>query len=512
MPPAQRRDSSNTGLTLFAQGNALARQYRFEEAASAYRQALAAAPHLSGAWNNLGNVEKYLGHFDAAMDCYQRALEVMASNGEATPEELARRHSNLLISSHYLDSLSHDRLFELHREWAARHADRLAPDSVAWPHSLEEDRPLRLGYVSGSFNGKIVGHLLYSILRTHDRRRFTLAAYSSTRESDAYTTCLREQFHLWRDVSGQDDATVCRQIREDRIDILVDLDGHSPTGRPLIFARRAAPVQVAWLDYFNTTGLSTMDYILTDPHTTPEDSPQRYTETVWRLPETRFCYTPPDYAPPVAPAPTLESGRLTFGSFNRQDKLNPRLIDLWAKLLRTTPDTRLLLKNTALDITAVRQTLMERFTRQGVEPERLILRGRSPHAQMLAEYGEVDIALDTFPYNGGLTSCECLWMGVPIVALEGERMIARQTAAMLRLLGLDDWVARTPEEYLDIARHKSRQILEVTDLRARLRKLMIASTLCDAERFTRQLESAYRDMWRRFRGMASTSRTEQCDP
>lgn len=281
------------------------------------------------------------------------------------------------------------------------------------------------------------------------------------------------------------------------MDILVDLDGHSPTGRPRLFARKPAPVQVEWLDYFDTSGLATMDYILTDPYTTPADSPQRFSETPYRLPHTRFCYTPPEYVPPVAGPPCLTGRPFTFGSFNRQDKLNPTLLARWAEILLAAPGSRLLLKNRALEAAAVRASVLESFGKAGIGPDRLLLRGPSPHADMLAEYAEVDVALDTFPYNGGLTSCECLWMGVPIVALEAERMIGRQTAAMLRLLGLDDWVADSPADYVRLAVAKSREPAALAPLRAGLRERMAASPLCDAGRFAVDLETAYRTMWRR---------------
>lgn len=476
-----------------ALGNALVRASAIERAREAYRRAAEIDPRLPGVWLNLGNLEKYLGRFSEAVACYRRDIEQTTE-----PSEGARRHSNLLFALHYDEELDHDELFRAHVQWAERHAHGGNPRSTDWPNTRDPDRPLRIGYLSGSFNGLILGHLLYGILSQQDREQYPLYAYSSTRIEDEYTARLRSQCGHWVDLAGLDDDAATARIRADAIDILVDLDGHSPTGRPLILARRPAPVQVEWLDWFDTTGMETVDYLLTDPFTTPADSPQRFAETPWRLPYTRFCYTPPDYAPAVAEPPSLSGRPLTFGSFNRQDKLHPRLHARWAEVLRALPESRLLLKNRALRAPAVREALHTSFEQLGIDRARIELRGPSPHAAMLAEYADLDIALDSFPYNGGLTTCECLWMGVPLVALEGERMIGRQSGAMLRLLGLDDWVAATPADYVELAVEKARQPEALPDLRGSLRPRMAASPLCDAPRFARDLEQAFRGMWRRY--------------
>jgi len=241
-----------------------------------------------------------------------------------------------------------------------------------------------------------------------------------------------------------------------------------------------------------------VDYILTDPWTTPEGSPQRFTEELLRLPDSRFLYAPVPYAPEVAPLPGAGRDAFTFGSFNRYDKLGPELVACWAEILRRVPESRLVIKNSAIAIPHARDELSRGFASRGIAPERIELRTRSPHAAMLAEYGDIDLGLDTFPYNGGLTTCEALWMGVPMVAIEEARMISRQTSSMLRLVGLEDFIATTRDEYVALAVQWSQEREKLAAVRASLRERMRASPLCDGVRFTHNLETALRAVWRRY--------------
>lgn len=483
----------NHAMGHFVLGNTLVRRLDFTAARAAYLRAVELDPGLAGPWFNLGNLEGYLGRGREALAFHRRAIAL-----NADPVQRWRQHSHVLITLHRDETLTPEELFREHLRWAEENTAGLPPPAADWPNSREPERPLRLGYVSGSFNGQIVGHFLPHVLEHHNRGDWQVTLYSSTRGEDDATRRFRAAADAWVDIGALDDDAAAARVRADGIDILVDIDGHSPTGRPLLFARKPAPLQVSWLDWFNTTGLATMDYILTDPYTTPVGGSQRFAEEPYRLPHTRFCYRPPEFAPPVAPPPLAAGAPLTFGSFNRQDKLHPLLLARWAEILHSAPESRLLLKNRALGAPAVRQEIAKTFAQQGVAPERLLLRGPSDHAAMLAEYAEVDIALDPYPYNGGLTTCECLWMGVPIIALEGERMIGRQTAAMLRLLGLDDWVASRHDDYVRLAVAKAADRAALADLRQRLRPLMAASPLVDAAGFCRDLEAAFRDMWRRY--------------
>ena len=471
----------------FTLGNFYAKRYEFERARSSYRHAVELAPQWSGAWNNLGNVEKYLGNLPGAIACYDRAVSADPDN--------AALHSNALISLYYDYSTSHEQLFARHLVWAERHAARYYPHGRVWSNSPDADRRLRLGYVSSGFDGRILGHFLRNVLQHHDHERFATYAYSNTHHPDHYTAALRTTFDHWREVRTLSDDAVARQVEADEIDILVDLDGHTPDSRLLVCARKPAPVLITWLAYWNTTGMRTVDYILTDHHTTPYHSPQRFTEATLMLADSRFCYAPVSYAPDVSTLPCKGRDTFTFGSFNRYDKLGGEVIDAWSEILRRVQKSRLVIKNSALAVPHARAELSRRFIAQGIVADRVEFRSRSPHAEMLAEYGDIDLALDTFPYNGGLTTCEALWMGVPMVAIEEERMISRQTSAMLRLVGGEDFIASTRDDYVALAVRWANDIERLASVRRSLRERMRSSPLCDGVRFTRNLEHALRTAW-----------------
>ena len=274
--------------------------------------------------------------------------------------------------------------------------------------------------------------------------------------------------------------------------------GHTAGNRLLLFTRRPAPVQASWLGYPGTTGLSSIDYLVMDAISAPPDAERWCVEALARLPYGRFSYMPPSYAPAVVEPASRRGGPLTFGSFNNVAKLGPEVVQLWAKVLAASPGSRLVLKWKSLGDAATRERVAGAFAAAGLAPERLELRGRSPHAQMLAEYGDIDIALDPFPFSGGLTSCEALWMGVPVVTLPGDRPASRQTLGFLHGLGLDDLAAGSKADYVRIAAALAADSGRRAELRETLRSRMAASPLADASLFTPTLEAAFRRMWRRW--------------
>jgi predicted O-linked N-acetylglucosamine transferase (SPINDLY family) len=303
----------------------------------------------------------------------------------------------------------------------------------------------------------------------------------------------------WRSLAGLSDELAAKMISSDAIDILVDLAGHTALNRLTLFAGKPAPIQTSWLGYWGTTGLAAMDYLLSDAVTLPPDAERFYSEKIVRLPSGRFCYAPPDYAPSPAPhSPMCQSGQVTFGSFNNPDKLTRDVIGVWAAVLRAVPQSRLLLKWATLADEGVRRRLSEAFAAEGIGSERLLLREKSPHAEMLTEYGDIDIALDPFPFSGGLTSCEALWMGVPVLTLPGDRAASRQTLGFLQALDSTEWAAASPADYVKIATTLAADGQRLSAIRQTLRQRMANSSLCDGPTFTRDLEAVYRKLWRQW--------------
>lgn len=357
-------------------------------------------------------------------------------------------------------------------------------------------RRLRIGYVSPDFRQHPVAYFLEAVLAHHNATQFEIFCYSDVASPDAVTARLRALSHQWRDIHGLSDEGLYTQIRQDGIDILVDLAGHTDRNRLFVFARKPAPVQISWIGYFNTTGLRAMDYFISDVYSSPPEISQLYTEKLVRLPHTRFCYHPPECAPPVAPPPAEHNGFVTFGCFNNLAKLNDEVIATWAQILNTLPTSRIVLKALALGDDAVQARYWKLFASHGIADERVVFSGFSPHAEMLGQYGDIDIALDPFPFTGGLTSCEALWMGVPLITLAGETLVSRQSASLLMNLDLPELIANSPQHYVEVAVELARNPSRRLFLRNSLRAQMKTSPLCDANGFTQDLEQIFLDTYR----------------
>lgn len=504
-------------------GNALQLLGRSDEAVAAYERVLALNPDHAEALNNLGNARLAQGDVAAALACFDRALTRKPNDGLvlnsraralhqqgdiaaarnafeaalAARPELADIHSNLLYLVNQDPALSDDEVLEAHRAFGRRLSAAVPPPALH-TNARQPERILKIGYVSGDFALHPVGYLSASVLEAHDRAAVTVYGYSGRVVEDVMTARIRGAVDQWRATAGLSDDALADQVRADGIDILVDLSGHTLGNRMGVFARKPAPVQASWIGYFNTTGLPAIDYLLTDTANVPPGAERWFTEEVVHLREGRFCYAPPDDAPAVAPPPLVARGQATFGSFNNLSKLSPDVIELWAQVVLAVPDARLMLKWRSLADRGERERLLARFDAAGLPPARIELRPFSPHAAMLAEYAEVDVALDPFPFTGGLTSCEALWMGVPLVTLPGSRAVSRQGLGLLTQIGLETLAARDPADYVAIAAGLARDPGRLAELRAGMRARMTGSSLCDATRFTRGLEAAYRDLWRRW--------------
>ena len=424
-----------------------------------------------------------------------RAANLLQERALVSNPNMPAIRSNIAFNSTYLPDLSDAEVFECHLEWARRYTGGEAGPAFAHNQPKQPDRPLRIGYVSGDFGTHPVGFLLRDVIRYHDRESFEVHCFSMMRKDDEITVAIRDSAHAWHDVLLSSDEELAREVNDKRIDILVDLSGHTAYNRLPSFVLRPAPVQATWIGYFHSTGLEQIDYFITDPYTSPAGSGQLFTETPVWLPHSRFCYSPPAYAPEVAVTPALGQRRITFGCFNRVEKLVDPVIDAWVAILKAVPASRLLLKAGALQNEGLCEKLRQRFVDRGLDSERLALAGPSSHQEMLEQYGEIDIALDPFPFNGGMTTLEALWMGVPIVSLIGRGVVGRQSVSALANLGLAELAFADLASYIEGAVKLAQDIPRLAALRQEIRPRMAASPICQPAQFTRDLEALYRCMW-----------------
>ncbi len=465
---------THLGVILAAKGELTA-------AEKAHLSAIESNPKLAGPYNNLGIVLKDQGRLDSALEAYEMAIGL-------SPNDSALR-SNVLLARCCLPRVDEAHLFAEHVAFAERFETGSEPES----NFSERGEPrLRIGYVSPDFYSHSVASFAEPIIAAHDRARFHVTCYSDVIGGDAVTQRIRSLADAWRDTADDNDEDLHRRIVEDGIDVLIDLAGHTADNRMGVFARRAAPVQVSWIGYPATTGLSRMDYRVTDTLADPKgDADLWHTETLLRLESGFLCYRPPDDTP--IPVPKYDRAP-TFGSFNNFSKVNDKVIDIWSELLVAEPRSRLMLKCRQLADEGTRNRLQHAFFTRGVGAERLILQGRirSREAHM-ALYGEVDVALDTFPYNGTTTTCEALWMGVPVVTMSGERHAARVGDSLLSRAGWPEWIARDKSQYIEAA---CRLVAERPKPQV-IRDRLAGSSIMDAGAVTGAFEAALGEVWRR---------------
>jgi predicted O-linked N-acetylglucosamine transferase (SPINDLY family) len=465
----------------------LKEQGRLEEAEGLLRRARAIKPDYPAAHNNLGNVLYLRERFDDAIASYEKSLTLKPDSGT---------FSTLLVWLHYSARHSDEHVLALARGFAAQ--TEKPRQARGWRNDLNPDRPLRIGYVSADFRTHPVGFFLESVLKAHDPAAVEIFCYNNLAFADETTARLEQATAHWRNIAGLSDDAVAATIANDAIDILVDLSGHTDGNRLSLFAARAAPVQVTWLGFYGTTGLSNIDYILADNVVAPPGTESRFTEQVWRLPGCYLCYTPHPFDLPVGPFPAAANGFVTFGCFNKRQKISPGTLEAWATILKRVEGSRLFLKNLSMGDAACRARLIAQFAALGIEADRLILEGHSPVAEGLAAYNRVDIALDPFPFGGGTTTADCLWMGVPLVALAGERWVGRMSRSILTALNLDAWVAKDIEDYIELACRLAAELPVQTGFRQALRQRVESSAFCDGKSFTRGLEQAFHGMWDRW--------------
>jgi predicted O-linked N-acetylglucosamine transferase (SPINDLY family) len=506
---------------LYNMGYCLTELGRYAEAATQLTRLTALHPEHGMGWQMLGEASRLGDNPEIALAAYRRAIKLLPDwpqpfGGMASTLVKLGRHTEGLsymekaIELAPSETLFQSMLFDLHfqpeltaAEIAARHrafGERFeAPLKPVWqPHANVPDpeRTLRVGFVSPDFRRHSVGYFMADLLGSLKATGLELLAYSNGGEHDDLTERIKPQFTTWCECQAMNDGALAAQIRADRIDILIDLAGHTKGNRLLVFARKPAPVQVTYLGYFDTTGLTAMDYILGNRWLLPEAEEALYTEKPWRLPDAHLCFTPPDMPVEVGRLPAEQAGHVTFGCFNQTGKVNIRVVADWAKLLHAVPGSLLYLKHKPFGEQSVVEHYRRLFAGHGIGPERLIMEGESGFREYLESYNRVDIALDPYPYNGGTTTVQALWMGVPVLALQGDRYGAHMGESILHTMDMPEWISADEDDYVARAAAFASDLPALAALRAGLRDRLLASPICDAPRFAHNLENALRGMWR----------------
>ncbi|MGD2093987.1 MAG: tetratricopeptide repeat protein [Phycisphaerales bacterium] len=474
-------------------------------------------------YNELGFVYQRMGHLSKAIECQRKAREQEPNHAELVSNlaimligagqiqdgiNLLREaieidpanaaiHSKLLFYLHHQPTLDPNELFEEHKRWGQVHAPaNLA--GTSHDNNPDPDRRLRVGYISPDFRVHPVTHFFEPLLDGHNNDEVEVYGYSDVAHPDVATERLKSKFDCYRNIRGLGDKKVIDMICQDEIDILVELSGHTAENRLLVMAHKPAPVQVTYLGSPDTTGLEQIDYRFTDTLADPPESRKFYTEELFFLPEGFLCYKPFEFSPPVTSLPAYRNDYITFGSFNAISKVHPHVIEFWAKVLRVNPNSRILLKFGIGIDQQMRKSYFDKFGELGISSDRIAIYGWKDIKEHLQLYGEVDIVLDTFPCNGFTTTCEALWMGVPVVSLVGDCHASRVGLSILSSLGLDLFTALSPDEYVTKTTALASNRQSLAQLRSTMRQRMEDSPLCDSEGFARKVEAAYRKMWHRW--------------
>lgn len=500
-------------------------QGAIDSAEVALRKALAVAPDNAEVHETLGAllgqsgrpIEAEIHHRAALPRLMQRhrglsnlavVLQVQSRHGEAVQccrealsakPDYAPAYGNLLFALNYSD-LTAQQIFDEYRSWDCNRAAALAPTTPRFEIDRTPRRRLRVGYVSADFRQHAVAWFAEPLLASHDRSSIELFCYASVTAPDYVTEHFRSIADTWRDIARMDDANVAGMVREDRIDVLVDLTGHTAGSRLLVFARKPAPVQIAYLvGHGYSSGLSTMDAFLADATLAPPGSESVFSERIIRLPRIPLAYSPPQGIPSVAALPAHTNGFITFGYFGRPERLNKTLIAAWARILRGVPRSRLVLNSLPYREEAFRDLVASRFAAHGVERDRLELMATAPQVPTWAAYGAIDIALDPFPHNAGTTTIEAVWQGVPVVSLAGRPSVGRFGAMILHAIDMDDWVATSVDSYVSRAIAAATDIATLVDMRSILRNRVAASALCDGPGLAQAVEAVYHELWNEWR-------------
>jgi predicted O-linked N-acetylglucosamine transferase (SPINDLY family) len=469
-------------------GIALTDLRRPAEAVAWIQRAIQLRPRFTEAYSSLGNAHKLLGNVSESISAFCTALNLNPDFFEA--------HNNLLQALHYREGVTLAELATAHAEFQKRFAARLLPTNLEFANSRDAERRLRIGFASSDLARHPVGYFLVRVLEHLDRDVVETFCYSDRMVEDDLTIRCRNAVAAWQNSGHWNDHELAHRIRSDEIDILFDLAGHTARNRVLTFARKPAPIQITWAGYTGTTGLTSMDYILADRHEIPDGFESYYVERVLRMPDGYVTFDPPGYARAVVTLPARNAGFVTFGCFNNPAKLSGQAIRLWAEILHRVPGARLILKYAGMSESDAVKRISQDFATRGVDPNRVEFQGWSAPADLLAAYGRIDIALDPMPFNGGLTTVEALWMGVPVITLPGETFASRHSLSHLSTVGLADTIAHDESAYVNRAVELASDLPRLAELRAGLRERVAQSPLCDGRLFAQHLQQLLRGVWR----------------
>jgi len=472
----------NLGIMFKMQGNYKKAEYHFKEA-------LKSQPKNAKLMNHLGAALLFSNRPEEAVAMLQKAIEI--------DPDFHQAHSGYVYALNYFEEYSQQEIFKAHCEWGGQHSKGIKDQNWDW---IERDpgKKLRVGFVSPDFKAHVVSLFMQQLFKNYDKDQFEFYGYAEVDNPDGYTNKFMNLLDGWRTTVGVTDEMVYETIKNDKIDILIDLAGHTTGNRLTVFTMKPAPLQVSYLGYMNTTGLNTIDYRFTDGWVDSAGSEQFYTERLYRLPNSFTCYEPIDPCPPVVETPAIKNGYITFGCFNNSNKLTPRVIKLWSRVIKAVHQSKLLIKSTNLADGDTRERFKDMFLKQGIKEDSILFDGPDEIYNYLKTYSRIDIGLDPFPHNGGTTSHDCLWMGVPMISLEGDRYVSRFGVSILNNLGYSQWIAKSTEKYVEIATDLASNVENLNSVRMDLRGKMKSSPLCDGPDFARQFGDALRAIWKEF--------------
>ena len=482
-------DPSNA-LTLVNLGIAYIKQGEYKNEIASLQKALSIQPEYVLAYNELGNIFRDIGMIDEALISFRNALSIDLDYWRAC--------RNSLFTMNFIPEITQEEIYSESLQLGTRYVNKVLSNDVIFNNTLESGRRLKIGYVSGDFRKHSMNYFFEPLIKDHNRKSVEVFCYSNVKKTDSATENIKGYADHWRTIAMQNDEQVVKQIQKDKIDILVDLSGHTAHNRLMVFAKKPAPVQVTWLGYVNTTGLQTIDYHFVDSIVMPEGEEKGYSEQMIHLPACFVCFNPPADAPKIVESPVVKSGMINFGSVNSLMKINPAVVALWADILKKVGNSRLLFQAIPFADQYVTDRFIKLFKKQGISTDRVEFIPSLNSHEFLKLHNRIDIALDPFPFNGLTTTCNTLWMGVPVVTLRGNRFSGRVAASVLSVLGLNELISETRDEYIAKAVALASDSKRLNELRIGMRDRMLASPLCDSIGFAQNFEKAYSYIWQQY--------------